>query len=77
MQPPPTSRVDLPGQKWAGPKGPRHELIQLYALEGFLDRLSGSIYMNQLVLQGGVMLAAFGERRPARDVDLAGVDLKQ
>lgn len=31
------------------------ELIQLYA--------------NQLVLKGGVLLAAFGNRRPTRDVD--------
>ncbi|MBF4766848.1 nucleotidyl transferase AbiEii/AbiGii toxin family protein [Nocardioides agariphilus] len=51
------------------------ELIQLYALEGFLARLSVSTYVDQLVLKGGVLLAAFGDRRPTRDVDLAGIDL--
>ena len=51
------------------------ELIQLYALEGFLARLSVSSYVDQLILKGGVLLAAFGDRRPTRDVDLAGIDL--
>lgn len=51
------------------------ELIQLYALEGFLARLSVSTYIHRLVLKGGVLLAAFGNRRPTRDVDLAGIDL--
>jgi len=51
------------------------ELIQLYALEGFLARLSASTYVDQLILKGGVLLAAFGDRRPTRDVDLAGIDL--
>ncbi len=51
------------------------ELIQLYALVGFLARLSLSTYVDHLVLKGGVLLAAFGNRRPTRDVDLAGIDL--
>lgn len=51
------------------------ELIQLYVLEGFLVRLARSTYRDQLVLKGGVLLAAFGIRRPTRDVDLAGLDL--
>lgn len=51
------------------------ELIELYALEGFLARLSSSTYADHLVLKGGVLLAAFGDRRPTRDVDLAGIDL--
>ena len=51
------------------------ELIQLYALEGFLARLSASTYVDQLVLKGGVLLAGFGDRRPTRDVDLAGIDI--
>jgi hypothetical protein len=41
-------------------------------LEAFLARLAGSPYADQLVLKGGVLLAAFGERRPTRDVDLQG-----
>jgi hypothetical protein len=38
------------------------ELLALYALEGFLDRLSSSPRADDLVLKGGVLLAA------ARDV---------
>lgn len=44
-------------------------------LEGFLARLAISPAHNQFVLKGGVLLAAFGNRRPTRDVDLSGVDL--
>jgi predicted nucleotidyltransferase component of viral defense system len=47
------------------------ELIQLYALEGFLDRLSKSRFAENFVLKGGVLLAAFDARRPTRDIDFA------
>lgn len=50
------------------------ELIQLYVLEGFLARMAISAYVGQLVLKGGVLLAAFGTRRPTRDIDLAAID---
>lgn len=46
------------------------EVFQLYILEAFLDRLSRSPYRDRLVLKGGALLAAFGQRRPTRDVDL-------
>ena len=58
--------------KARGDRRPVDELFQLYALEAFLARLAGSHYADQLVLKGGVLLAAFGERRPTRDVDLQG-----
>lgn len=45
------------------------ELLALYALEGFLDRLAASS-RTDLVLKGGALLAAYGARRPTRDVDL-------
>ena len=51
------------------------ELIALYALEGLLARLAAGRYARQLVLKGGVLLAAFGDRRPTRDVDFAGLEL--
>jgi hypothetical protein len=51
------------------------ELLQLYVLEGFLARLSVSDYSGQLVLKGGVLLAAFGDRRPTKDIDFAALDL--
>lgn len=49
---------------------PTDELHQLYALEGFLGRLASSGYADKLVLKGGVLLAAYGARRPTRDVDV-------
>jgi hypothetical protein len=50
-------------------------LLQLYALEGFLARLAASGLRERFVLKGGVLLAAFGSRRPTKDVDLAGLDV--
>jgi Nucleotidyl transferase AbiEii toxin, Type IV TA system len=49
---------------------PVDELLQLYVLEAFLARLTGSRFAEQLVLKGGVLLATFDERRPTRDIDL-------
>jgi hypothetical protein len=49
---------------------PVDEMMQLYVLEAFLDRLASSRFAEQLVLKGRVLLAAFGERRATRDVDL-------
>lgn len=55
---------------------PSDELIQLYALECFLDRLTRSEYAQKLVLKGGVLLAALDARRPTRDIDLAATALR-
>ena len=49
---------------------PVDELIQLYVLEGFLARLAQTPFAERFVLKGGVLLAALGERRPTRDIDL-------
>lgn len=49
---------------------PTDELQQLYALEGFLARLVVSPHADRLVLKGGVLLAAYGARRPTRDIDM-------
>ena len=54
---------------------PTDEFLQLYALEGFLDRLGGSPHAEHFVLKGGVLLAAYDARRPTRDIDLAGLDV--
>ncbi len=54
---------------------PVDELFQLYALEGFLRRLVESDHAATFVLKGGVLLAAYTERRPTRDIDLAGTDV--
>lgn len=49
--------------------------IELHVLDGILVRLAASNYRNQFVLKGGVLLAAFDNRRPTRDVDVAALDL--
>ncbi len=54
---------------------PTSELLQIYALEGFLDRLSRTLHVDNLVLKGGVLLAAFDTRRATRDVDLQAAAL--
>jgi hypothetical protein len=53
---------------------PTQELLELYVLEGCLARLAASAMRERFVLKGGVLLAAFGSRRPTKDVDLAGRD---
>lgn len=45
---------------------PMDELLQLYALEGFVDRLSTAPVSQQLTLKGGVLLSAYDVRRPTR-----------
>ncbi len=72
----PGGRAYLDLRKAASAAGrPTDELLQLYALEGLLDRLSGSPHADRFVLKGGVLLAAFDARRPTRDVALAAVNL--
>lgn len=72
----PAGKAYLDLQKQAKASGRlTDELIQLYVLEGFLARLAASPVRERFVLKGGVLLAAFGNRRPTRDVDLAGLDL--
>ena len=55
---------------------PTDELIQLYALECFLERLTLSAFAKNFVLKGGVLLAALDARRPTRDIDLAASALR-
>jgi predicted nucleotidyltransferase component of viral defense system len=55
---------------------PTDELLHLYALEGFLDRLARSEVADRLVLKGGMLLSIWNARRPTRDIDLAGRRIK-
>jgi predicted nucleotidyltransferase component of viral defense system len=43
----------------------------LYAIEGFLRRLSVSPYRERMVLKGGMLLAVLDARRMTRDADLS------
>ena len=47
------------------------EYFTFYALEGFLVRLAASRFASDFVLKGGVLMAAFADRRPTRDIDFA------
>lgn len=51
------------------------EYLRLYALEGFLLRLSASRLRDRFVLKGGVLLAAYNLRRPTADVDFAAIHI--
>jgi len=46
------------------------ELLTLYALEGLLARLAHTEHARTLVLKGGMLLAAFDQRHPTRDLDM-------
>ena len=73
----PPTRADTAGRayldlrrKARSDRRPVDELMQLYVLECFLARLVRTRFADRFVLKGGVLLAAFGERRPTRDIDL-------
>ncbi len=53
---------------------PFQELLQYYAMERFLYRLSRSSYHRRFILKGALMLRVWGAplSRPTRDVDLLG-----
>ncbi|MFC5932144.1 nucleotidyl transferase AbiEii/AbiGii toxin family protein [Cryobacterium melibiosiphilum] len=50
------------------------ETVILYAMEAFLSRLSQTIYKDDFVLKGGVLLAAYRLRRPTSDIDMEAVN---
>ncbi|MDR8389831.1 nucleotidyl transferase AbiEii/AbiGii toxin family protein [Aliifodinibius sp. S!AR15-10] len=53
-------------------KRPFNELLQYYAMEKFLLRMSRSQFAEDFVLKGALLLRTFGiaEFRPTRDIDL-------
>ncbi|NBC64994.1 MAG: nucleotidyl transferase AbiEii/AbiGii toxin family protein [Bacteroidetes bacterium] len=53
-------------------KRPFNELLQYYAMEKFLLRMSQSPYTEEFVLKGALLLRAIGisEIRPTRDIDV-------
>jgi hypothetical protein len=66
-------RVNRQLQKLARERHRRNTqgLQVLYAIEGFLRRLSISEYREQLVLKGGILLAVLDARRMTKDADLS------
>ena len=51
------------------------ENLNIFALEGVLQRLALSRHSNAFVLKGGMLLAAFDQRRATNDIDLAARSL--
>jgi predicted nucleotidyltransferase component of viral defense system len=56
-------------------KRPYNEILQYYAMERFLYRLSLSKYADKFILKGALMLRALGlpDARPTMDIDLKGI----
>lgn len=54
---------------------PFNELLQYFAMERFLYRLSRSVHADKFVLKGALMLAAWQApvTRPTMDIDLLGI----
>lgn len=55
-------------------KRPFNEILQYYAMERFLYRLSQSVHADRFVLKGALMLRAWrsSEFRPTMDIDMLG-----
>lgn len=53
----------------SGTGAPTQEYLIRHALESFLDRLTRTSHADDFVLKGGVLLAAYGARRPTKDAD--------
>src|SRR5580700_4247660 len=52
-----------------------NELLQYYAMERFLYRLSQSPYFNRFILKGALMIRAWQivDFRPTMDIDMLGI----
>jgi hypothetical protein len=48
---------------------PTQEYLIRHTLESFLDRLTRTSHADDFVLKGGILLAAYGVRRPTKDTD--------
>ncbi|MFT3970155.1 MAG: nucleotidyl transferase AbiEii/AbiGii toxin family protein [Micropruina sp.] len=61
----------------AGTVAPTQEYLIRHTLESFLDRLTRTAHAEDFVLKGGILLAAYGVRRPTKDADAnaIGADL--
>lgn len=52
---------------------PTQEYLIRHTLESFLDRLARTSHAGDFVLKGGILLAAYGVRRPTKDTDANAV----
>jgi hypothetical protein len=56
-----------------GTGAPTQQYLIRHALESFLNRLTRTAHAGDFVTKGGILLAAYGVRRPTRDVDANAV----
>lgn len=66
-------RIQSTARSTAGKTGvatPTQELLIRHVLESFLHRLTQTIHAGDFVLKGGVLLTAYGARRPTKDIDV-------
>lgn len=57
-----------------GTPAPTQEYLIRHTLESFLDRLTRTEHAEDFVLKGGILLAAYGVRRPTKDADANAVN---
>lgn len=57
----------------SGTGAPTQEYLIRHTLESFLDRLTRTSHAGDFVLKGGILLAAYGVRRPTKDTDANAV----
>lgn len=57
----------------SGASTPTQEYLIRHTLESFLDRLTRTPHAGDFVLKGGILLAAYGVRRPTKDTDANAV----
>lgn len=53
---------------------PTQEHLIRHVLESFLDRLTRTTHAEDFVLKGGILLAAYGVRRPTKDADTNAIN---
>ncbi|WP_022873454.1 nucleotidyl transferase AbiEii/AbiGii toxin family protein [Nesterenkonia alba] len=56
-----------------GVPAPTQEYLIRHLLESFLDRLTRTPHGDDFVLKGGILLAAYGVRRPTKDADVNAI----
>ncbi len=58
----------------SGTDAPTQGYLIRHTLESFLDRLTRTSHADNFILKGGVLLAAYGIRRPTKDADTNAVN---
>lgn len=56
-----------------GIPAPTQEYLIRHLLESFLNRLTCTVHAEDFILKGGLLLAAYGARRPTKDADANAV----